>query len=254
MIKTKTFQLFILTLVLPVLFGEPAQAGTFVKAIRQSYTQKTAYAYVMIYIDKGKLKADIQGPSINGTFYYDQATSQMDWADHSKKTCLELAADDQAMIKVALRLGATAFARQLAEETNPDRKKQFEEDKRLLQSLLDKPASTGVPFSGFTCDKYAGDEGGKKISELWLTRPTLTAMATEDWNTYRSLIDAAMSLFEDFLTVMDVDAEKVKQGAFYHELPIGEMDYAAGSPNSVTRVLQVQTQTLTPGIFDLPAG
>ncbi len=247
----------ILLTALSAVCGEPVWAGTYIKAVEQSYTDKSEYAYVLISINQGKLKLDLKGPKLNFSLFYDQTTSLLDFVDYKEKSYFEMTSGDQMMVKGFMHLAMLAVAAQMKTETDPKAIKEMNDARASLQSLLDDtalPSAKGVKFQGFTCDKYATYANKEKTSDYWIAQPSMTALAPEDLTTYHSFLDTLLSFFSDVFEMFEVDIQKIKQRPFYQALTIGSIDYVKGKPDTLFRVLNIQSQAFAATAFSIPAG
>ena len=232
-------------------------AGTLVKGIEQSYTDKNDYDYLTTYVENGKMKMDIRGAVFNGSFYFNQATSQVDWADNIKKNYYEFTQSDLSTVRDYIKIFTPLVQKSMAEEKNPKKKADMEKLKRSFTELTGKPmvpTARGVSFQGFICDKYETIMDGVKSTDSWLAKPAAAGMPQEDFAVYQGFWNLFLGLASDFMAMLDIDFEKVKQLPYFQELPITAINYVKGKPKNIFRILSVQPQTFAAGTLDLPVG
>lgn len=265
------FSLFLLTAPLPLF------AGTFIKSITQSYTDKNDWHYGSVAIDQGKLRMDIQGPDnltalLSGkkgesgkpamdtwTILFDQNTSQLDLVIGSKKTVYEITGADLAKIKEVLDLVAAELQKDLKDPKKMKKKdrQEFLKTKRLVHQFLDQstvPAASGVSINGYTCDKYVVSFQKKKMMDFWCAPVSSVPITPQDFQTSQALVNLLLDMAGDFAALFDVDIEKVKQHPYFQKFSVLSIDYDdKGKPKELYRLLEVRPQTYPPETFETPA-
>lgn len=243
-------------------------AGILVVATQESPGGGDAEKTTM-QIDRDRIRVESEGPDSRGAMIFRGDRQVMWMIDYEEKTYFEVTPKDLQRMKSTMEDSMAAMRKQMEEQLKdlPPEQRRMVEDmmKTRMPPVSAKQApedkvtytkvASGQRFQRWTCDKYEGRRGGEKVSEVCSASVAALGLNPDNLRAWRQLAEFFKAFdpagAEGLLAPSSEDWEK-DQG--YPGIPVHEISYSDGKPESESKIQEIRQQDFSPSVFEIPAG
>ena len=240
------------------LLAGTAQAADGILIVQQTTLGAAAPQTHRLQIDAKRMRAEMTGPDgRKQVVVFDGAKQVMMLIDESRKTYVEMTKADVDALAGQMS-GMMAQLQEQMKNMPPEQRAQMEAMMKGRGAAMPgtgaaktqyKKAGTGT-VGKWTCDKYEGYSGDKKVSEMCTVDPKVLGFALTDF-------DVSKEMAEFFKKIVPAGAnEMFSVGSAelgFSGVPV-RTERTVGSQTITTEMTDVSRQSFPDSVFQVPAG
>ena len=226
-----------------------AQAGVLLVSSNESLQSKGEPRTHKIYLDRGKVRMEIEGEAQYFIYRSDRALFWI--VDNTKNTYAEMTKQDVEALSSQMGEAIKMMHDQLKNLTAAQQKKIEDLMSAQTQGTITyKQTAGGETVNEWTCDKYEGTLNGVKENEIWTTDPKNLSIPAEDFKVMKDMA----SFFEKFARNMKGLLPSADETHGFPGVPVRTIIFEGGKPDWQSDVTETKTEDFPASLFEVPAG